>query len=664
MSEKNITTQINDLNNKFKNKNATIFLDLPGTGPVTFSEQSYNTLRNFLRANPFNNKDIMTPESFNYLQKILELGVIPNDRQSILINELAKNCGDYSDKQRSDLIPYIRPILFEKGDLRIECFINHLEKLNPLNLEQASKDKLEKFDTVISRSRTTSNMVAAKINKYPQILDALQRNPNFTGNLEKSFLTNINLSSKIRSNMSTTTNNANARQVDATRINNANAKNAATSRIVRGNTTSDQLITADAPSPTITNDNIISEIPRPPTSRTESERYTRKSTPITLSESAPNRADIDDILARINRHLQRLDTGQNITSSTPVRVLEIPDETGNIVASISIGCLLNYLSVDKGYPRLQNNDECTTAIRNYLNEGNTIDLRKLIDTALRDTNENDFITSTNFYKNLYNFNISMVSFMANDTEFKNLTADSQRNILQGVQDFISQSVQYLSSYMTTYRVINDDLLRSSYDLLYLMNTLTFKTASVGRTVDDLLILYDRLTTAIGDNIKIYNSIDKDKLKQYKDLEPTDQTAKEITKLYAELTSRLVLLNSQKEQLQKNVAMINTDSNKLEDLATKDVKDIASKIDTRRNLKTETGITTDQANLTNTITKTNNANVTQVTEKSPPANLPTDQSTDIVPGQSGTIGQNGGYLTGPTTGSTVPSTTNKLRQRRY
>ncbi|XWV25300.1 hypothetical protein QJ856_gp0470 [Tupanvirus deep ocean] len=655
-----ITKQINDLTNKLKKRNAKELIPLPNTGPVTFSDESYDELKKYLGTESFDDRTVITRMVFDYLQTILELGVVPNKRQIELADNLARKCQNYSDNQRSDLIPHIRPILFKKDDLRIECFINHLEQLNPLNLEQASKEKLEKFNDYIQRSGVTKKMVEDKINTNPQILDALQINPNFTGNLEKSFLTNINLSSKIRNNMSNTTQTNNVATQKST-IRNMNTrnnsnKNIANVKLVPGNTASEQLMSVD--------------IPLPPSSENiQSTSYTSKRNKMNLSESAPNQTDIQDMLDRISRHLKKLDTGKDLESSTPVRILEIPDNAGNIVARISVECLLNHSSADKSYPRLQNNDECTAAVRNYLNaEGNMIDLKKLIDTSLRDENATDFVTSTDFYKNLYNFNISMVSYIANDVDFKNLTADSQRTVLQGVQDFISQSVQYLSAYMATYRVINDDLLKSSYDLLYLMNTLTFRTASVGRTIDDLILLYDRLVTAISDNITIYNGIDKDKLKQYKDLEPTDQTARDITNLYAELTSRLDLLSSQKEQLQKNVALINTDSNNLQQFATSNVKDIVSKIDTRA-IYRSVPTTTEQISRTNNanvVTRTNNANVTvgnnqtsaTKTETSPPPPAAVTQ------GSSGNIGQNGGYLTGPTTGSTVPSTTNRSGRRRF
>jgi hypothetical protein len=291
---------------------------------------------------------------------------------------------------------------------------------------------------------------------------------------------------------------------------------------------------------------------------------------------APSKTDVADMISRIKQHLQKFDifTEKSITD-VPAHYLEIPNESGSVNV-INLNCLLNYLSKNPNFLGTDK-DKCSQTIKNYLDNTNDLDLHKLIALGRNHNTESDFIRDTKFYSNLYGFNISLVSFIANSKAFKNADAKTQENLLSGIQNFVRQSLNYLSEYMNRYKVIDDKLLNSSYNLLYLLNILSFRKANVGKSMTDIEGLYGRVVNAITENIKIYESIDKDKLEKYITQVPEDRNAKEIADLYLVLEKRLAILMEQREKLRENVDQINLQSTNLSKFATPKVLSIANQL---------------------------------------------------------------------------------------
>src|SRR5205807_1750206 len=100
---------------------------------------------------------------------------------------------------------------------------------------------------------------------------------------------------------------------------------------------------------------------------------------------------------------------------------------------------------------------------------------------------------------------------ANSDEFKRADVATQSKILANFQDFIRQTLNYLGEYMNQYKIVDDNLINSSYNLLYLLNIITFRHANLGHNLTELESIYQKLVTTISENISIYNSINKDKL---------------------------------------------------------------------------------------------------------------------------------------------------------
>ena len=361
---------------------------------------------------------------------------------------------------------------------------------------------------------------------------------------------------------------------------------------------------------------------------------------IITTESNPSRQDVDDILGEINKHLEKWKTVENIDfEKTPFdNELHLGNNT-----TISRLCMLHYLSGDANFLSDQKNDaNCTNNIKNYLSEGN-IDFEKLINlAALNNPDGSNFVRNTEFYNNLYRFNVSMVEYLANSSEFRKAEFVIQKRLLGNIQNFIKQTITYLQKYMKQYQVIDNKLLDSSYNLLYLLNILSYRRANVGKNIDDIYSLYQRIVEAIDSNIELYNKIDTNKIAA--EMTVVDSTgSNEISNLYIELRKRYAMLQEQKLQLEKNIAAIDADTKNLVNMASPEIKDIVNRLNAQ--IKTSIPVTTTTTRNNNTVRKnttsaTSSANVasnTNVVSTTSP--ITTKKVTTITTKNNNPIGQN-------------------------
>ncbi|QGR53816.1 hypothetical protein [Moumouvirus maliensis] len=278
---------------------------------------------------------------------------------------------------------------------------------------------------------------------------------------------------------------------------------------------------------------------------------TEKKNNTVVASSSNN--DVLDILKKIRTHLARLkyssavDFNKNLQND---KILNI----GNY--KISRECLLHYLGGNPEFLK-QYADQCSSAIKNFSNESGNLDLSTLINLS----ENKDFVRDTTFYKNLYGFNISLADFIANSNEFKNINFNTQARILTNYQEFLRQSIDYIGKYMKNYQVIDDNLINSSYNLMYLLNSITFRRANMGKNIYEIQSIYTALVDAINNNLSIYDTLNTSKMiAQPVAEDPTLNSG--LQKLADELKQRLNILKKQQITLKNNINDINNDSNNL------------------------------------------------------------------------------------------------------
>jgi methyl-accepting chemotaxis protein len=230
--------------------------------------------------------------------------------------------------------------------------------------------------------------------------------------------------------------------------------------------------------------------------------------------------------------------------------------------------MLHYLSEDPAF-MAQSKNQCSKVIQQYSNDA-VLDLPRLLNFASGST----FLSSSVFYKNLYDFNIAMINHISQPTALANVNRETVYKLLINLRNFIKKTLDYLDNYMTQYQVIDDKLIDSSYNLLYLFNILTFKQADARKGIAQLQEVYKRLVDTIMENLRIYKSLDTQKIY---DLKIDRQSSDEIAALIAELSSRLDILNAQSTKLQENVNLINENTNRLSEHASTTVKAIGDNL---------------------------------------------------------------------------------------
>nr|WBF70916.1 hypothetical protein [Megavirus caiporensis] len=303
--------------------------------------------------------------------------------------------------------------------------------------------------------------------------------------------------------------------------------------------------------------------------------------------------DVVDILSKIRQHLARLKFSSSIDFNKNLdddKILTVGEY------KISRECLLHFLAGNPEFLKDSAN-QCSAAIQNFSNEAGNLDLSALINLSPNKS----FIRDSEFYKNLYGFNISIADFIANNDQFKNTNFNTQTRILSNYQEFLRQSIDYLGKYMQTYQVVDDNLITSSYNLMYLLNSITFRRANMGKNIYELQSIYTALVDAIMQNISIYNSIDSKQIIN-QPVTKNDVLDEGISKLAEELKQRLNLLKKQQVTLINNVKEINADSNNLRNYVNGDVVNIVDSLKSQiANLSSQkiSDFNTDQINNLNT-----------------------------------------------------------------
>ena len=190
---------------------------------------------------------------------------------------------------------------------------------------------------------------------------------------------------------------------------------------------------------------------------------------------------------------------------------------------------------------------------------------------------------------MYKFDVAILRKITSNDYFDNLDNIKQTNLLINFQKFLKSSFEYVQIFASgndNFRVFDDNITKSSYGLLYMMNAITIAHASSGKNIDDLNKIYDRVINSIKTNIELFKKFN---VQNKFDSNSKDKT--EYNQIYNKLNDKLVELENQKLVLDKNIEIVNSDITKLSDLVSDDVKSV---IDATKklNIKRTTGLTTD------------------------------------------------------------------------
>lgn len=333
------------------------------------------------------------------------------------------------------------------------------------------------------------------------------------------------------------------------------------------------LLSSKTPSKTLGKNRSPSKIPTKNPSAIPTAIPTASSTKKTVvsnisTTKSLEQSDINKTLNEIRSHLDNLDMLQNEfgTKNLDDNVLRIGDQL------VSLECMLHYLSNNNNFLP-ESRDQCSAIISKYIDANNNLDLTSLISLSP----DKNFLSDSTFYENLYYFIISMAKYISDENILMNLDPITQKTLLFNVRSFIAQSLDYLNKYMNNYEVIDNNLINSSYNLMYLLNSLTIRNASVGQSIEELQKIYGELRSLISDNINIYNKIykkiDSSKIDD-KNIAQSSMLEKEIQELISRLKSRMNILEKQSESLNENSAAIDADTASLENFVDENIKILA------------------------------------------------------------------------------------------
>lgn len=280
-----------------------------------------------------------------------------------------------------------------------------------------------------------------------------------------------------------------------------------------------------------------------------------------ISQSGPIATPVDNdinvMIARIREHMRDYSMADKLNiSQAPAKTLKIPTANGN-VNEISDRCLLAFMSQNPGF-LTSDRERCSNVFVNYLSNG-SVDLNKLIDLSMPNGN---IVRDAGFYGNLYGFCIDLVLFLTGD-EFKAADPVTKQNVVNGVYNFVDQTIKYLNKAIDTYKVMDIKLANSGFDLLYLLNLLNLKRVSVGNTPDDLMRTYAALQEATKRNIDAYTAI----MNQGRPAELAISKDPVIDELEKAMQSKITELDRQLKILQENVKLVEKEKTSLVTLVT-------------------------------------------------------------------------------------------------
>ena len=287
----------------------------------------------------------------------------------------------------------------------------------------------------------------------------------------------------------------------------------------------------------------------------------------------PLTKEVIDPISTIKERLAELNSTKDIDTTKARSVLYLdPNNSVNSVNSVNVECMLHFISADPNFlPESRSQCEKTLFDPKYASNGK-LSLKKLIALS------GNFDSDKKLYDNLYEFVISMTNFVANDDRFKLAPEQTQLNIIQGVRSFIIEDISYSSAYINRYKIINDPIIKNSYNLLLLLNSFTYKYANAGKSHTELIDLHNQLEKSIEENIALYNQLPVTPPETGTGVSPSPIN-NETAQLVKQLKNKLQELKIQKQTLEINVRKINLNKEELKTIVDdKNILELANKLE--------------------------------------------------------------------------------------
>jgi DNA-binding transcriptional MerR regulator len=275
--------------------------------------------------------------------------------------------------------------------------------------------------------------------------------------------------------------------------------------------------------------------------------------------------DAKNILDEINKHLFRISIMEK----------EAPDyrDTNLLITNrkdrIGLECFLHYLSGNEQFFK-QYRNECEGIIAKYTTN-NKLDFGKLIELSSEYNPDAD----GKYCYDLYNFGINLAIMITDREEFQKTDIDTKFRLFENYGAFLKRVLNYFIEFMERYGIVSDQLINKGYNLLYLLNIITHRHANLGREINEIKELYYKMNEMISQNLDILKKINIDKVVPSMNNEEKELLNR-AQKIAKEIEMRLSELSKQKEQLERNVNMINNSIGNLSNLINKDIKDIGDK----------------------------------------------------------------------------------------
>ncbi len=283
--------------------------------------------------------------------------------------------------------------------------------------------------------------------------------------------------------------------------------------------------------------------------------------------------DVVDIISKIQQYINRWETldGKKLYSNANQNILIIGKCNGKKECSITVECMLHYLSGNKTFLS-GNRSQCSDVIHKYIkkNEKNKHFMLQL-DHLIKLSADQNFIRDVDFYYNLYRFNLSMIKYLFNEKGkiFRAQNQKTQKMLLTNLQEFIKQSLTYLTSFMNRYEVVDPNLLLSSYNLIFLLNELSAYHVNINVPVDVLEKAYKKMVMVVHENILLFKKIKDEKFKSHTTSIFHHEAVTEVDKMVEILSKRTEELEKQRDELKDNLKKINNNQDELKKIVEKD-----------------------------------------------------------------------------------------------
>lgn len=254
-----------------------------------------------------------------------------------------------------------------------------------------------------------------------------------------------------------------------------------------------------------------------------------------------NDKDVNDIVSNIQTHLQNFDKKIDIS--------DVPSVNQDIYFGdnkITIACLIKFISGKTIYP---NANGCDSFFAQIVDNKGNVDMDRLIAIDKND----DITKSMNKYQSFYKIVMGYGNFIAKSSEFKSAPQNVKNNIFDSFKVLIRAAMKYGFNMMESFKIINDDLIRTNSNLIYLYTITTIRQVNQGVDLQQLITLYNEVIDAVNRNLDIFRKMGDEAFA--KESFVSYGSNEEVTKLVSQLQNRLSILEEQRKQLESNIVTL-------------------------------------------------------------------------------------------------------------